>query len=480
MALIIRSIVGFELGPAVPASGVTYGYLARAADNGYVAGDIVSGAKRSGNYGYNSKATVSADALNATVVLTPNGSSLPAASAWEMRVRYFFRIVALPSASNLHISFTGTGVGAFVVRIQMDTSGSLRVVPALVGSTTTSYQGTFATDTWYQVRLRCFGTGSTGVAGGGKNSSYELGIYSEDGVTLITSFSDTVPDGNNMPSVWPEVFAMGQIAGGTSCTREIHYDDYWCHLATGSDVASMEWPIGTTVNVFAPVANGATNDFARGGVDTGANWSQVSDIPLLTGGLTTTVTSATGGAIDLYQHGGLVDPSDVVYLIQSVARVLDTTTPQQLLIDGVASNIETVDGASSRYGLAWSVYTNDAPLLGTDFDDFEFGIKKLTAGGTTMTCSQNFLEVLTGPARIIEVDLPPDPDPGGLNGFNVSAKFGEEPDAPIVPGFLYTEDTSMATGVLGFRLGNQGAEINVPTTWRVNRVDVGYRDEETS
>jgi hypothetical protein len=257
-----------------------------------------------------------------------------------------------------------------------------------------------------------------------------------------------------------------------SCTREIHYDDYWCHLATSTDVAAMEWPRGTRVNVFAPSANGATNDFARGGVDTGANWSQVSDIPRLTGGSATNVNSATATAVDLYQHAGLAVPDDVVYLIQNVCWVHDNTSPQKLLIDVDAYDITTNDAGAARYALAWTVYANASPLPGPDFDAIEFGIRKETAGGTTLTSEQQFLEVLTGPSVTIEEDLP---DPGDPTAWAVTAAF----DPEVNPVFE-VDTVTLSTGILGFRLGNQGVEINVPETWQLNRIDIGYREEETA
>lgn len=478
MAEIIQSIVGFELGPLVPPSGVTYGYLA--APNGYVAADITTGSKRSGTYGYNSKALVNTDALFASILLTTTNTALPS-NEWEMRARYFFRIATLPSANNLMISFTGTGVGSFVVRMQMDTTGQLRVVPAFVGGTTTAYQGTLALNTWYQFRLRVFGFGVGGVAGGGKNSTYQLDIYNEDTSVLVATFGETVPDGNNMPSVWPAVFNLGQItSGGAVCTREIHYDDFWCHLATGpTDTGLMTWPRGTNVEVYAPTANGDASDFSRVGVDTGANWSQVSDIPRLTGGSATGVNSSTASARDLYQHAALLDPDDVVYLVQNVCWILDTTTPQQLLIGSDTHNVVANDSSLARYALAWTFYTNDAPLESDDFDVLQFGVKKLTAGGTTLTSEQQFLEVLTGPPILIEADLP-DPGIGHESDFAAAPAFTFEADAVII---IYETDVPLdafTAGPLTFSLGNQGTEINVPVTWQLNRIDVGYREEEKS
>ena len=243
MAEILRCIVGFELGADVTASGSSYGYLAESASNGYSASDITTGAKRSGTYGL-SVALAASDNKYASVLLTPlSSTALPAAgTAWEMRARYYFHPIARPDANDLVISFTGTGITAFVARLEMNTSGALRAVPAFLGSTATAYTGATSLNTWYQVRLRCYGTGSGGVANGTTLvSAYALDVYSEDGSTSIASFSETITNGNNMPTVWPHVFHMGQLAGtGPTCTSEIRYDDFWCYLATDTDVAAME------------------------------------------------------------------------------------------------------------------------------------------------------------------------------------------------------------------------------------------------
>jgi hypothetical protein len=243
-------------------------------------------------------------------------------------------------------------------------------------------------------------------------------------------------------------------------------------VTTQTDVDLLEWPIGTKVESYPPTANGTTNQFTRGGVNTGANWSQVSDIPLATGAADQYVSSATAGHIDQYQHSNILTSTDVVYHIQALCFWFDTTTPQQILIGADTYSVATIEGGSARYGVAHKIYANNATLSAASFNALEFGVKKLTAGGTTLFSGQEFLEVLTGPPNIIEEDLP---DPGDPTAWSVTAAY----DA--IGGLQYEQDDlTFVVGTLGFRLGNQGVEINVPAPWQVERIDVGSRDEQTS
>ena len=170
----------------------------------------------------------------------------------------------------------------------------------------------------------------------------------------------------------------------------------------------------------------------------------------------------------------------------------DTTTPQELIINDVTYSVVTVDGASARYALASIAYTNAAAIEAETFDAMNFGIKKVTAGGTTLFSQQQFLEVLTGPPNIITDDLPPAGDP---YQFAVSGSATSSLACDVLVGWVYG-GTAMslpnvsgsgsggaddfATGTLGLSLGNQGTDLTVPTTWRVNRIDIGYRDEGSS
>lgn len=471
MAQLQESIVGFELGPFVPPTGVTLGYLL--SPNGYLTTDITTGSKRSGTYGFKA-AAAAAQSKHARVQLLAANTALPATNStpWEIRVRYFFRINTLPDADNLVISFLGNGTNAFELQLQMNTSGQLRVVPSLCGNTTTAYQGSFSTNTWYQVKLRIYGMGSSAggtVSTGLRESQHVLGVYSEDGETEMALFADSTAIGNNMPAVWPNLCDMGQsaLSGGPSATREIWYDDFWNHMVTETaDVGLLEWPIGTKVECYPPTANGTTNNFTRGGVDTGANWSQVSEIPKTSGAGTQYVSSATAGQVDQYQHANLATSTDVVYHIQAVAFVLDDTTPQQLQIGATLYNAQTRDAVGvARYALAHQIYGNTGTLSKTDFDALQFGIKKTTAGGTTLFSEQEFLEVLTGPPNTIEEDL-------GGSDWTVTAAFDATGGTPID-----VTDLTFATGTLGFRLGGQGVEINVPEPWMIERIDIGYRGE---
>ncbi len=474
MAQIQQTIIGFELGPFVPPSGVNIGYLDF--PNGYVTTDITTGSKRSGAYGF--KASSSGN-LSANVRLLLSNTALPGTNGvpWELRIRYYFRIASTPAGNNVVISRVGSGTNAFEFQLQMDTSRQLRAVPSFVGNTTTAYEGTFSTDTWYQVRMRFYGMGSSAggtVSIGNRESSHDVNVYSEDGSTLLASFSESTPVGNNMPAVWPAIFFFGQDtgAGGPAVAREIWYDDGWFHMATDSDVATMEWPLGTNVEVYPPTADGATTNFTRGGVNTGANWSQVSEIPKTSGGSTEYVSSATAGHIDLYQHSALADPDDVVYHIQAVCFLFDSTTPQQLQIGATTYNVTTTDSGNARYAVAHQIFSNATAMSSDDFDVLEFGIKKITAGGTSLFSEQEFLEVLTGPPNIIEEDLPS--GGGGGDDFTVT------PAMTVEGGPLRTDDLTISTGTLGFRIGGQGVEINVPTPWVVQQIQIGSRDEETS
>jgi hypothetical protein len=366
MAQLQESIVGFELGPFVPPSGVTLGYLL--SPNGYLTTDITTGSKRSGTYGFNANAAAT-QSKHARIQLLAANTALPGTNSvpWEARYRFFFRIASYPTITNTVISFLGNGTNAFEFQLQMNTTGGLRAVPSLCGNTTTAYQGTFAINTWYQVKMRFYGMGSSAggtVSGGLRESAHAVSVYNEAGTLELATFTESTPSGNNMPAVWPNIFDMGQsaLSGGPSSTREIWYDDWWNHMVTTqTDVDLLEWPIGTKVECYPPTANGTTNNFTRGGVNTGANWSQVSEIPKTSGAGTEYVSSATAGQVDQYQHANLATSTDVVYHIQAVAFVLDDTTPQELQIGATLYSAQTRDAVGvARYALAHQIYSTAA------------------------------------------------------------------------------------------------------------------------
>jgi hypothetical protein len=244
-------------------------------------------------------------------------------------------------------------------------------------------------------------------------------------------------------------------------TREINYDDIYWDIQDGADVPLEfvdEFPLSTYVQPYPVTAQGAFNDFIPASSPT-----LVDDIPMSD---TNTVASSSATAKTSYQHAALATGAgNIAEHIRVYVRWGGSANLQSAILNSSGTGLLAV---SMLNEIANNGDTADFPFEGPleyltaeEFNDIEYGLRIDNASLTNL--HSVFIEVLTG----TQIQVEP------ADAFHVDADMFPEALNPTVE-----DELTFATGTIGFRLANQGEEITVPTTWRLERLDIGPRHEE--
>jgi hypothetical protein len=248
---------------------------------------------------------------------------------------------------------------------------------------------------------------------------------------------------------------------GVMSTREINYDDIYWDIQDGADVPLEfvdEFPLSTYVQPYPVTAQGAFNDFIPASSPT-----LVDDIPMSD---TNTVASSSATAKTSYQHAALATGAgNIAEHIRVYVRWGGSANLQSAILNSSGTGLLAV---SMLNEIANNGDTADFPFEGPleyltaeEFNDIEYGLRIDNASLTNL--HSVFIEVLTG----TQIQVEP------ADAFHVDADMFPEALNPTVE-----DELTFATGTIGFRLANQGEEITVPTTWRLERLDIGPRHEE--
>jgi hypothetical protein len=122
-----------------------------------------------------------------------------------------------------------------------------------------------------------------------------------NGVTWLTATNVNTRQTGNSSS---NQVALGGVSSPSAGGITWDFDDFYSR----TDNVFMG---DIRVESHLPSSNGATNNFIRGGTDSGANWSQVNDNPANDD--TSYVQSANAGDVDLYNYTPLVLTTGTVY-----------------------------------------------------------------------------------------------------------------------------------------------------------------------
>lgn len=289
------------------------------------------------------------------------------------------------------------------------------------------------------------------------------GAITEVGSLNGEQISEFLKGNTQISSSSIEINVGNTNASGNNSTREINYDDIFWDFQDDTDVPvdfEDEFPLSTAVQPYPVTAQGSFDDF------TPANSpGNVDNIPMDD---VNTVASSTSGHKTSYFHGDLQEGvGNIAEHIRVYIRWGGSVNSQDAIIYSAALGIESV---AVLNGIANNGVFADFPFEGAsdyltaeEFNDIEYGLRLTNASLTNL--HSVFIEVLTGTQIQVE---PADP-------FSVTAEIFPEAISPTAE-----DEVTFATGTVGFRLASQGEEITVPTTWRLERLDIGPRNEEKS
>jgi hypothetical protein len=234
------------------------------------------------------------------VATTYKSFSLPAAKT-DVWVRWAFFAHPASSSAEWLIGQMLDSAGSAQTSLAWDpTSGLLRVYRGVVTLMATA-SGAFTADTWHVLEWRQQMTSTTA-------GTSEVWL---DGNRVI-NFSG---DNTNTTNVNVQEIRLGANAGVASATGAyIAFDDIAINDTAGS-VNNGRAGDGRVV-LLKPNGAGTTTQLTRGGTDTGANYSQVSELPP---SMAQYVGSATVDQRDLYTMENLGVAVDSINVVEVIA-----------------------------------------------------------------------------------------------------------------------------------------------------------------
>jgi hypothetical protein len=241
------------------------------------------------------------------------------------------------------------------VLITLD-AGTLRAYYATAGGATPSFgqctligaaSSAMSMDAWHLLEVRI-------VAATGATGNFELYL---DGSSVISASSQrTAQTSANLASFALTTGGLQSIALMGANTWHA-FDDVRYQDTAGS--VNNGRPGDEAIRLLVPTAAGDSADLSRGGTDSGANWSQVDEVP--PGGGTDYVHSGTVGHTDLYATTDF--PVAAISAISVLAQVANS--------DGAGGTVylPTKTGAGQSDGSAYALtpaWTYQSRLLEAD------------------------------------------------------------------------------------------------------------------
>lgn len=241
--------------------------------------------------------------------------------------RFYLYIVAMPTFTSVIGGSRQTGNNKATIRLTA--AGALQLYNSEDSAQVGSDSSALNTATWYRIEM------------------------SYDSTTLATTALDARIDGVSFASGTIDITATPNSFGCFLSTADATLDYVVDDLAINDSSGSFEntWPGEGEVIVLRPNAAGDNADWARGGADSGANWSQCSEIT--PNDATDYVSSNTSGQIDDYNLDATpaaMDSSDVINVVHvGVRATVDDATAgdPDIVIRIKASASGTVEESAS-------------------------------------------------------------------------------------------------------------------------------------
>lgn len=289
--------------------------MANIAQTGFESGDTSEGIGASGTFsvqGTITRGAWSAYAFRANPTTTGTGSvrivghlTTGAAtnagfSAATIFCRLYLRVNTLPATTDeefLRLTLVNNSTLKFALRI---TSAGL--IAAYDGTPTIITTGTavLATGTWYRIEFKV-GTGAGAVV--------EWKVATGDGAAITDISTTATLSATNSGGV-----TVGKTVNYNGNTVDFYYDDIL--------VSNAAYPGPGRCKILVPNAAGNYQIWTRAGADSGANWSQVNEVP--PNGDTNYLLSdlvATDAETESLTDSGTVAISGVVNCVKSYANV---------------------------------------------------------------------------------------------------------------------------------------------------------------
>lgn len=192
----------------------------------------------------------------------------------EYFFRFYLYVVALPTAGTKLVGGYMTTGTTRKISIRLTTAGVIQLFNSEDGAQIGSDGPTLSLNTWYRIEVRM-------------NSTTLASTTAEAKVDGTTFASGTIDLAANPTSVY--------CGHDGDPAFDFIVDDLAINDTSGSFQNS--WPGEGEVIMLVPEGAGDNTAWTRGGTDTGANWSQVSEVPASS---TQYVESNTSGQIDDY------------------------------------------------------------------------------------------------------------------------------------------------------------------------------------
>lgn len=212
---------------------------------------------------------------------TRKGISLAAGTTTSVSTLYYrvyFRYATLPSADNVIIAGGSSNLLNNRFWLKISNTGTLQLADGTgnIGSASTA----LSANTWYRVELEA----NTASGAGACIVKARL-----DGTEFAASTTRTFSSANNL-------VVGGNLAAEAQTTGNWYFDDLCINNTSGSFQNS--YPGAGGLKILVPNATGDSASWTRAGADSGANWSQVNEVPY--NDATAYVSSTTLNHEDLY------------------------------------------------------------------------------------------------------------------------------------------------------------------------------------
>jgi len=289
-----------------------------------------------------------------TAGATTNTSTNPSSGSRCYRFASGTGIISVPSASEYFVR----------TRLRPDTIGSsnLQVLNWRNGTTTL---GNIIVNTVNNLVVTVTGSsGSSAVAGipSAQYSLFETHVKIANTGGVIECAIDGVPifgfTGDTQPAA---ITTINNFQWGFTTAGNISYNMDDIAINDTAGLNDNTWCGDGRVLLMTPDADGDAIELTRGGTDSGANWSQVDEIP--PNNDTDYVYSTGSGQYDLYQFtsGSLIVPVD-----SNIARVWVEAIARETAADGDSIQLGIKSGGTENWSSDIAVTTAYNRYVGTE------------------------------------------------------------------------------------------------------------------
>jgi len=264
----------------------------------------------------------------------------------------YFYIVTNPSSTRQFITLLNSSNTKIGIRLMAGAdAGKLQLFNEEDITQIGSNSSALSTSTWYRIDISVDDTTLS-------STSVEVRLYAASAETSLL----WNPSGTADLTASPNRFRIG--TNGADANFDVVYDDIY--ICDNSGSFQNTWPGEGELIIMRPDANSGTPQWARGGTDSGANWSQVEEIP--PDDVTTYVESNTNNQVDEYTleaTPSAMDSTDTILWVGVGARfaISATTGSDPDFVVGLksGSNVDESGNLSGAGSTTWATNATTDP-----------------------------------------------------------------------------------------------------------------------